>query len=93
LQLAAITHIACSGERMTAKRNTAVAIAVGQRIRSRRSFLRLSQADVARAIGTDRHHISHIESGNKLPDIGTLYRIAEALECEAFQLMPLSGEI
>ena len=47
-----------------------------------------TQAEVAKAVGVHRTHLSAIESGRENITIGTLYRIADHFDISASQLLP-----
>ena len=44
-----------------------------------RKEARLTQAELAKRIGTDKSYISRIEKGITVPSVATFYRIASAL--------------
>ena len=44
-----------------------------------RKEARLTQAELAKRIGTDKSYISRIENGITVPSVATFYRIAAAL--------------
>lgn len=48
----------------------------------------LSQEELAERMGMASHaHISRLESGRKLPTLEMLFRVAEALEMEAWEIV------
>ena len=49
-------------------------------LRERRRELRLSQIDLAQRAGLEQAHISQLERGKLNPNLGTLAKIAEALD-------------
>lgn len=55
---------------------------IADQIASRRTELRLSQAELARLCDTTQSAIARIESGDRPPRIDTLQRLATALDCE-----------
>ena len=59
---------------------------VGDRIRAIREQKHLCQVDLAVRVGLLRHYLSQVEDGEVVPDIGTLDRIAAALEVPLHQL-------
>lgn len=62
---------------------------IAEQIASRRTELRLSQAELARLCDTTQSAIARVESGGRPPRIDTLQRIAAALDCElVVQLRP-----
>ena len=60
-----------------------------RRIRTRRG---LSQEVLSGLAGIARTHLTMIENGTKAPNLETLYRIAQALDMSASQLLALSEE-
>lgn len=62
-------------------------VSIGKAILLRRTALRLSQRDLARAAGTTAAAISHIERGARNLSAALLARIADALQCPADSLL------
>jgi len=62
---------------------------IGPAIRTLRERHKMSQAELARAMNTDRSHISRIECGRLIPSLPNLERIARALELEMLDLISL----
>ncbi|TRV78858.1 helix-turn-helix domain-containing protein [Streptomyces sp. 130] len=60
---------------------------VGPGIRRRRRALELTLAEVARRAGLSVPFLSQIENGRSRPSMGSLQRIADALDTTAVQLM------
>ena len=56
-----------------------ISIKLGQNIKKIRTKKKMSQGDIARALGVDRGYISNIENGKKNPTLTTLQKIANAL--------------
>ena len=52
---------------------------VGLLIKDRRRRLSLSQADLARSIGTSRHWVMHVEAGKPTVELGLVFRVLSAL--------------
>ena len=46
-----------------------------------RKKAKITQAELARRIGSDRSYISRVESGQTEPKVSTFYRIMNALGC------------
>lgn len=61
--------------------------AFGQAIREVRSERHLSQEDAALASGIDRAYYGHIERATKSPTLGTIWKIAAALESPPSELL------
>lgn len=59
---------------------------IGDNIRAARKALKMSQDDLAEAIGANRVTISKYESGSYLPSIPALDRLATALHTTTIQL-------
>lgn len=53
----------------------------GQIIEDARKRAKISQAELARRIGSDRSYISRVENGQTEPKVSTFYRIMNALGC------------
>ena len=63
---------------------------IATQVAERRREHGLSQAELARRVGTTQSAIARLESGGRPPRIDTLLRIAAALDCElAIELRPL----
>jgi len=60
---------------------------IGERIRSRRYELSLSQEALADAAAIDRSHMGKIERGERNVTILILAKIANALDCELASLV------
>lgn len=59
----------------------AYAFYTGQIIEDARKKAKLTQAELARRIGSNRSYISRVESGQTEPKVSTFYRIMNALGC------------
>ncbi|MDR1742791.1 MAG: helix-turn-helix domain-containing protein [Dysgonamonadaceae bacterium] len=59
----------------------AYAFYTGQIIEDARKRAKITQAELARRIGSDRSYISKVEHGQTEPKISTFYRIMNALGC------------
>lgn len=59
----------------------AYAFYTGQIIEDARKKAKITQAELARRIGSDRSYISRVESGQTEPKVSTFYRIMNALGC------------
>jgi len=60
---------------------------IGARIRSVRLQRKLTQEQLAEAVGVGVTHISHIETGNSIPSLQVMVDIINALECSADELL------
>jgi DNA-binding XRE family transcriptional regulator len=54
---------------------------------------RLTQTALAEKIGVSRQTIAQIELAQTLPSLETLYELARAFECEAFDLLPTLKQV
>ena len=69
-------------ESRTKAEEKAYAFYTGQIIEDVRKKAKISQAELARRIGSDRSYISRVEHGQTEPKISTFYRIMNALGCQ-----------
>ena len=65
---------------------------VGERIRTVRMNRKMTQAQLAEAVGVGVTHISHIETGNTVPSLQVMLDIINTLECSADELLCLEVE-
>ena len=63
------------------------AATTGAKVRAARLRKGLSQEEVAARCGMDRANLAHIELGGRDPQVGTLKRIAKALDVPASLLI------
>jgi len=61
--------------------------AIGEEIAFRRKHNRLSQGQLARALGITQGAVSHYEAGRNAPTLGTLVEISAALGCKPSTLL------
>lgn len=66
----------------------AYAFYTGQIIEDARKKAKMTQAELARRIGSNRSYISHVEKGQTEPRISTFYRIMNALGVRIEYTMP-----
>lgn len=64
---------------------------LGDRIRQLRTERQLSQLDLATRVGVGQSAISAFETGEKMPRVDTLQRIASALEVSTAVLLDSPG--
>ena len=76
-----------SAERVAAE--AAYAFYTGRIIEDARKKAKITQAELARRIGSNRSYISHVEKGVTEPRISTFYRIMNALGVRIEYTMPL----
>lgn len=55
---------------------------IGARIKDRREQAGLTQAQLAEKSGVTQGHLSQIETGAKVPSLGTLRKLRDALELD-----------
>lgn len=67
----------------------AYAFYTGQIIEDARKKAKITQAELARRIGSNRSYISRVEKGDTEPRISTFYRIMTALGCNIEYSMSL----
>ncbi len=60
---------------------------IGVRIRTVRLQRKLTQEQLAEAVGVGVTHISHIETGNSVPSLQVIVDIINALDCSADELL------
>lgn len=60
---------------------------IGERIKTRRKELQLTQTDIFEMCGIRSGALSRIENGTSVPSVILFYRIAEVLQCDMNWLM------
>ena len=65
---------------------------IGERIRAVRMERKMTQAQLAEAVGVGVTHISHIETGSTIPSVQVLVDIINTLDCSADELLCLEVE-
>ena len=60
---------------------------IGMRIRTVRKSCKMTQEQLAEAVGVGVTHISHIETGNSIPSLKVSIDIINVLECSADELL------
>lgn len=60
---------------------------IGMRIRAVRREKKMTQEQLAEAVGVGVTHISHIETGNSIPSLQVMVDIINTLECSADELL------
>lgn len=71
-----------STEGQRAYNEATLAIEVADQVRKLRTAMGLSQAELARRVGTTQPMIARLEAGGQPPSLRTLERLAEALDAE-----------
>jgi len=66
----------------------AISRLIGTHVAARRTDRKLTQEEVAQLAGISRQALSEIERGTQAPRWETLYALAQALHCDAFDLIP-----
>jgi transcriptional regulator with XRE-family HTH domain len=69
------------------KEATPAGLLLGQRVRELRTKRRLTQQALAESAGIPQTHVSAIELGLMQPNLGTLLRLALALQCKVSALV------
>ena len=62
-------------------------ILVGRRVRKLRKLRRLSQETLADKAAMSAKYLSRIETGNENPSIDLLFRLADSLEVEPYEML------
>ncbi|WP_369298833.1 helix-turn-helix domain-containing protein [uncultured Neglectibacter sp.] len=60
---------------------------IGAHIRTARQDQKMTQEQLADAVGVGVTHISHIETGNSIPSLQVFVDILNALDCSADELL------
>jgi transcriptional regulator with XRE-family HTH domain len=66
---------------------TAAGKAFGERMREVRQKQGLTQVELSERSGLPQARISELERGARMPNLGTILRLAVALECKVTDLM------
>ena len=66
---------------------------VGERVRARRTALGMTQASLAKAVGTARTSITNLEKGTQHVPLHVLLAVAGELGAEGADLMPTRAEL
>lgn len=67
-------------------------MSIGQRIKEVRTQLGITQAQLARRVGTTAQNISQYERNIRNPKFATLQKIASALNCDVTIFLPSQNE-
>lgn len=70
---------------------TGIAVRFGQRVRELRAERGLSQAELARRVGTSPAHLNKLEAGGKTPTLVTVEALARGLGVGVAELIPASS--
>lgn len=66
---------------------------IGERLKAKRSEMKISQSELAKVVGVLRTSISNIETGRQKAPLHLLYNICAALNVEPSAILPSLGEI
>ena len=66
---------------------------LGARLRAARQKRKMTQEQLAEAVGVGVTHISHIETGNSIPSAQVLVDMINALHCSADEVLCLEVEM
>ena len=69
------------------KKRADYALTFGEQLRELRTARSMTQGQLAERCGTSISAISNFEAGNNSPTLGTLLRLADALECNVSELV------
>lgn len=67
-------------------------VVFGQRLRELRTAQKLTQSQLAERCGSNHPFISNLERGVKVPSLTMILRLAEALECDVYELVAVFDE-
>lgn len=73
--------------------NSTLCRLLGERIRTRREELKLSQVELSEKAGLGRSSISNIEKGRQSPPLAVLYQICSALNIDIHLVLPTNMEV
>ena len=73
--------------------NESLYASIGKLVLLRRKQLGLTQVELAEKISVTRASIANIETGRQRPTLDTFYSIAEALDCEPWDLVPNKKDV
>jgi transcriptional regulator with XRE-family HTH domain len=62
-------------------------VLIGERLRTLREEMNLSQGDIEHRTGLLRCYVSRVENGHTVPSIETLEKLARALDVKLYQLL------
>jgi transcriptional regulator with XRE-family HTH domain len=65
---------------------------LGATIRGQRSALRISQDELAKRSGLHRTYVSDLERGGRNPSVGSIQKIAQALQVPVAKLFEQDGD-
>jgi HTH-type transcriptional regulator/antitoxin HipB len=71
-----------NGERRAGYRQAKESFELGERVRQARASLGITQAELAKRIGSTQPAMARLEAGGSVPSVDTLRRIAAALGLE-----------
>ena len=66
---------------------------IQQRIREQRKKMKITQEGLSKSLNKSRFWVTAIERGNIIPTILGLYKIADALKCSIFDILPPNLDI
>ena len=64
---------------------------IGKRIKQLREEKNISQVELANLCDFERSNMNRIEMGNTCPSVYTLFKIAQSLQIETYQLLNFEG--
>jgi transcriptional regulator with XRE-family HTH domain len=66
---------------------------IGRYVATRRLERRKTQDEIAAEVGVSRQALSEIERGRQAPRWETIYALAEAMQCEVWDLIPTCRQV
>jgi transcriptional regulator with XRE-family HTH domain len=79
------------GPRSKRRRKSAVAVAIGRVLQTRRNALDITQEEFAERVDLSKNYIGNIERGEYEVAISTLHKIAVILKTQASELVREAG--
>lgn len=65
---------------------------IGKQLATLRGYRNLTQAQLADKCGVSRNYIGQLESGDRNPSLGIIFKMCDALQCYGdFNFTPIEG--
>jgi transcriptional regulator with XRE-family HTH domain len=69
------------------RKNAVLPRTIGKKVKKRRTFLGLTQEELAERVGISRAYMGFVEQGRNVPTLETLEKIARALKVKTSELL------
>ena len=69
------------------RKNAVLPKTIGKKVKKRRTFLELTQEELAEKVGISRAYMGFVEQGRNVPTLETLEKIAKALKVKTSELL------